>query len=91
MTYRLEVRPAVQRALRKMDRPVRQQIETELLALREQPRPKGVKVLIATARLFRIKLGPGKNYRAIYTIEDEVLVVVVIEAGDRKEVYRRLS
>lgn len=91
MPYRLEVRPAAQRALRKLDRPVRQQIEGELLALREQPRPKGVKLLNASTRLYRIKLGPGKNYRAIYTIEDEVLLVVLIEVGDRKEVYRRLS
>jgi mRNA interferase RelE/StbE len=74
-----------------MDRPVRQHIEGELLALSEQPRPKGVKLLKASTRLYRIKLGPGKNYRAVYTIEDGVLLVVVLEVGDRKEVYRRLS
>ena len=74
-----------------MDRPVRQQIENELLVLKEQPRPKGVKLLNASTRLHRIKLGPGKNCRAIYTIEDQILLVVVIDAGDRREVYRRLS
>jgi len=29
-----------------------------------------------------------KNYRAIYQIRDEVLLVLVVKVGDRKEVYR---
>ena len=39
-------------------------------------------------RLYRIHVGPGKNYRAIYQIRDEVLLVLIVKVGDRKQVYR---
>ena len=42
-------------------------------------------------KLYRVYVGPGKNYRAIYQIRDEVLLVLVVRVGDRKEVYRRVK
>jgi mRNA-degrading endonuclease RelE of RelBE toxin-antitoxin system len=42
-------------------------------------------------KLYRIYVGPGKNYRAIYQIRDEVPVVLVVKVGDRKDVYRRVT
>jgi len=42
-------------------------------------------------KLYRIYVGPGKNYRAIYQIRDAVLLVLVVKVGDRKEVYRRIQ
>lgn len=42
-------------------------------------------------KLYRIYVGPGKNYRAIYQIRDEVLLILVVKVGDRKEVYRRVK
>ena len=42
-------------------------------------------------KLYRIYVGPGKNYRAIYQIRDEVLLVLVVKVGDRKQVYRRVT
>ena len=41
--------------------------------------------------LYPVYVGPGKNYRAIYQIRDEVLLVLVVKVGDRKEVYRRVK
>ena len=40
-------------------------------------------------KLYRVYIGPGKNYRVIYQIQDEVLLVLVVRVGNRKEVYRR--
>jgi mRNA-degrading endonuclease RelE of RelBE toxin-antitoxin system len=42
-------------------------------------------------KLYRVYVGPGKNYRAIYQIRDEVLLVLIVKIGDRKEVYRRVK
>lgn len=39
-------------------------------------------------KLYRVYVGPGKHYRAIYQIRDEVLMVVVVKVGNRKDVYR---
>jgi len=49
-----------------------------------------VEKLEAKERLFRIYVGPGKSYRAIYQIRDDVLLVLIVKVGHRKEVYRRL-
>ena len=42
-------------------------------------------------KLYRVYVGPGKHYRAIYQIRDEVLLILVVKVGDRKEVYRRVK
>jgi len=42
-------------------------------------------------KLYRVYVGPGKNYRVIYQIRDEVLLVLVVRVGNRKEVYRRVK
>jgi len=42
-------------------------------------------------KLYRVYLGPGKDYRPIYQIRDEVLIVLVVKLGDRKELYRRVK
>jgi mRNA-degrading endonuclease RelE of RelBE toxin-antitoxin system len=55
------------------------------------PRPHGVEKLETKEKLYRIWVGPGKNYRAICQIRDEVFLVLVMKVGDRKEVYRRVK
>ncbi len=63
----------------------------DLLRLEENPRPEGVEKLAAREKLYRVYVGPGRNYRAIYQIQDEVLLVLVVKVGDRKDVYRRVK
>ena len=54
-------------------------------ALRNDPRPTGVKKLAGKDDLYRIREG---DYRIIYTIQARELVILVLKIGDRKEVYR---
>lgn len=63
----------------------------DILSLEENPRPRGVEKLETKEKLWRIHAGPGKSYRVIYQIRDEVLLVLVVKVGDRKEVYRRVK
>lgn len=53
------------------------------------PRPDGYKKLKGKINpaLYRIRCG---DYRIIYTIEDDVLIIVIIEIGHRKQIYRIL-
>lgn len=53
--------------------------------LAKNTRPNGVKKLKGHDDLYRIKVG---NYRIIYEINDGELVIVVVEIGHRKEVYK---
>ncbi len=63
----------------------------DILRLEENPRPHGVEKMESKEKLYRVYVGPGKNYRVIYQIRDEVLLVLVVKVGDRKEVYRRVK
>ena len=52
--------------------------------LSENPRPEGVKKLKGRDNEYRIRIG---DYRVIYTVEDRVLLVIVVQVGLRSNVY----
>jgi mRNA interferase RelE/StbE len=54
-------------------------------ALTENPRAKGCEKLSGGER-YRLRQG---SYRIVYEIQDDVLVVVVVKIGHRRDVYRR--
>ena len=54
-----------------------------MLALEDNPRPYSYKKLKGRDA-YRIRVG---NYRIIYEIEDRILKIIVIDVGDRKEIY----
>lgn len=85
MTYRIELRPAAARALRRIDHQDRDRIRGAIALLAENPRPPGAKALQGRSGL-RVRVG---NYRIIYTIEDDVLLVVVVSLGHRSDIYER--
>lgn len=55
-------------------------------ALAHDPRPAGCKPMRGQPGLWRIRVG---DYRVLYEIADEVLLIVVAKVGHRREVYRR--
>jgi mRNA interferase RelE/StbE len=85
VSYRIELRPAAVRALRQIDHQDRDRIRGVIALLGEDPRPPGAKALRGRPGL-RVRVG---NYRIIYTIEDDVLLVVVVALGHRSDVYDR--
>ena len=84
MTYRVEVRPAALKALRMIDPADARRIQGAIALLARDPRPPGARALQGRPGL-RVRVG---DYRIIYTVDDDVLVVVVITLGHRREVYR---
>lgn len=85
MTYRIELRPAAVRALKRIDHQDRDRIRGAIALLGEDPRPPGAKSLQGRQGL-RVRVG---NYRIIYTIQDDVLLVVVVSLGHRSDIYER--
>jgi len=82
-TYRIELRPAAVRALRKLDPQVRRRVQGAIALLAQDPRPPGARALQGRPGL-RVRVG---DYRIIYTVEDDVLLVVVVRLGHRRDVY----
>jgi mRNA interferase RelE/StbE len=84
-TYRVELRPAAVRALRKLDPQVRGRIQGAIALLAQDPRPPAARALQGRPG-FRVRIG---DYRIIYTVADDVLLVVVVTLGHRREIYER--
>lgn len=82
--YRVEVRPAALRALHKLDSGVRPRIEGAIALLAEDPRPPASRPLRGRPG-YRVRVG---DYRIIYTVDDDVLLIVVVTLGHRRDVYR---
>ena len=88
MTYRVEFRPAAARELRKLDRTARDRIAKVIALLADEPRPPAAKMLTGddTPQRWRVRTGA---YRVIYSVEDDVLLVLVINVRHRREAYGR--
>lgn len=85
--YRIEFAPAADRDFRALAEDVRRRLRPRIDALAENPRPHGVETLEGEKNLYRIRVG---DYRIIYQIRDDVLVVLIVRIGHRREVYRNL-
>lgn len=85
MNYRVTIAPSAARQIRKLDPQARRRIQgaVELLAL--DPRPPTARQLVGGAGEWRVRTG---DYRIIYDIHDDELVVLVLRAGHRREVYK---
>ncbi|UZJ26824.1 type II toxin-antitoxin system RelE/ParE family toxin (plasmid) [Rhodococcus antarcticus] len=83
--YRIELRPAAARALRKLDPQARRRVQGAIALLAQDPRPPGARALQGRPGL-RVRVG---DYRIVYTVEDDVLLVVVVRLGHRRDVYEQ--
>ena len=86
MTYRIEVLPSAQRELRKLDHSIVARLRRAINALSDDPRPSGCKKMSGRKDYWRIRVA---DYRVVYKIEDDRLVVTIAKAAHRREVYDR--
>lgn len=86
MTYQVSLAPAAARQLRKSDPPVRRRIQATIELLARDPRPPSATRLVGGAGEWRVRTG---DYRIIYEIEDDHMLVLVLNVGHRREIYQR--
>ena len=82
--YKITVKPSVAKDLRKISKKDVKRILETIQTLAENPRPPQSKKLSGQER-YRLRQG---NYRILYAIEDDKLVVCVVKVGNRRDVYR---
>lgn len=85
MTYRIEVAPGAIRQLRKLEPPARRRVQAAIELLAEQPRPSGAKKLVGGDGEWRVRTG---DYRVVYEVRDDVLLVLVVAIGHRRDIYQ---
>lgn len=82
--YRIVFARSAERDLHKLPRIVQQRAMQSIDALATAPRPAGVKKIVGTADLWRIRVG---DYRIIYRIDDRERLIDVTHIRHRKDVY----
>ena len=86
MSYRVLVTHAPTRFLERLrDESLKRRITKALRVLENDPRPPGSLKLQGGDELYRVRVG---DYRIVYQIQDAVLVVLVVQIGHRREIYR---
>jgi mRNA interferase RelE/StbE len=83
-SYRLIVKQSVSKDLKKIPKKDVKRILTAIKALAGAPRPPQSKKLSGQER-YRLRQG---NYRILYTVEDDKLIICVVKVGNRRDVYR---
>ena len=83
-SYRIVVKKSVSKDLKKIPKKDVLRILEAIKSLAQDPRPPQSKKLSGQER-YRLRQG---NYRILYSIEDEQLIVQVVKVGNRRDIYR---
>jgi mRNA interferase RelE/StbE len=84
MAHSVEFKPSADKAIDALPSEYRTRIIKAAMALADNPRPSGCKKLKGM-EAWRIRIG---DYRVVYEIHDDVLIVLVVRVAHRKEVYK---
>lgn len=83
--YTIEFKRAASRALRRLPKNLLERLQQKLDALAANPRPIDCIRMQSQEELYRVRVG---DWRIIYAIIDEKLIVLVVDIGARGGVYK---
>ncbi len=84
-SYQIEWKPSAVKELRRLPKQAVQRIYVAVDGLAEDPLPPGALKLSGSDRSYRIRVG---DYRILYTVESDWLIVEIVRVGHRRDVYR---
>ena len=73
--------------IQRQSKDVQRRLERAISRLEETPYPAGCKKLSGHPNLYRLREG---NWRIIYFVEGDQLVILIVKIASRGEVYRNL-
>ena len=88
MVYQLELTPSARRQFRRLAADIQKRLSPAIDRLAADPRPPDAVKLRGSDNRYRLRVG---DYRILYELHDDRLVVLVVRIGHRREVYRRQS
>ena len=87
MKYKVEVKKSAAKILKKIPKPERKRISEKIDSLAEKlPNPDTTKMK-GNNPFHKVRTG---DYRIIYEIQDDILVIMIVKIGHRKDIYRNL-
>ena len=85
VSYNILIKPSAAKELETIPDKDRRRIVYRIQGLAQDPRPAGCEKLSNQNR-YRIRQG---NYRILYLIDDDKVIVVVVRVAKRSRVYRK--
>jgi mRNA interferase RelE/StbE len=76
---------AAERGLSALPKATQRLIDARILSLADDPHPPGSKKLQGMDGTYRLRVG---DYRVLYQVDEGRLVVLIVDVGHRKDVYR---
>ena len=83
--YKILIKPSAIKELKRLPKEDIQRITSKIQSLSKEPRPQGCDKL-STQERYRVRQG---DYRIVYSIEDNKLIVYVVKIAHRRDVYKR--
>ena len=84
-TFRIDLTRRAAKSLDAIDKPQRRRVLVVIDGLATDPRPPGCAKLTGRENQWRVRAG---NYRVIYEVHDDRLLVLVVDVGHRSEIHR---
>lgn len=84
--YRIEFSHRAAKAYHALPEDVRRRIEPKIDALADLPRPHGARKIEGEETAYRVRVG---DYRILYEVHNRPLLILIMNVGHRREVYRR--
>ncbi len=86
-SYRLNYRKSVSKDLRAIQTRYRQAIVERIELLANNPHPTNSVKLRGATDLYRVRYA---DYRIIYQIDEDIVTILIIKVGHRREIYKNL-
>ena len=83
--WQIIVHRKAEKALKRLHGEILERTRQAIRVLAENPRPIGYKKMTGYDNLYRIRVG---DWRIIYAIEDDKLIILVLEVAPRGKIYR---
>jgi mRNA interferase RelE/StbE len=88
LKYKIEVKRSAAKALKKIPKPDQKRISKAIDNLAENlPNPETTKMK-GNNPFHKIRVG---DYRIVYEIQDDILLIFIFKIGRRKDIYRNLT
>ena len=88
MKYSIEFKRSAAKVLRKIPNPDRRRIRDKIDSFVDNLPDPAITKMKGDNPFHRVRAG---DYRIIYEIHEDILLILVLKIGHRKEVYRRLT
>lgn len=84
-SYPIKWKTSAKKELKRIDKKIIPKIIEAVENLANNPYPQGCKKMIGSQSLYRIRVG---NYRVIYDVFSQGIVIEVIKVGHRQNIYK---